>query len=127
MGRTSPEAVTVCLSSGLFSILITTTSGSSLRVANTLTITTMASTAATETPIMIFFLRLNAMFSSFDQGLKFLIEHEVVVLIRETVYARSSFYVKSYQTVSFNTKLQKRFEAQNGLLVCRGPIVDAES
>src|SRR5215510_2659732 len=98
MGRTSPDAVTVCLSSDLFSNLITTTSGSSLRVANTLTITTMARTAATETPIMIFFLRLNAMFSSFGQGLNFFIENEVVVFIRETVYARSSFYVKTYQT-----------------------------
>src|SRR6185369_904705 len=104
MGLTSPDAVTVCLSSGLFSSLITTTSGSSLRVANTLTITTTASTAATEAPIMIFFLRLNAMFSSFDQGLKLFIENEVVVFIRETVYARSSFYVRTYQTVSFNAK-----------------------
>jgi hypothetical protein len=40
----------------------------------------MASTAATDAPMMIFFFRLNAMFSSFDQGLKFLIENEVVVL-----------------------------------------------
>jgi len=57
------------------------------------------------------------MFSSFDQGLKLFIENEVVVFIRETVYARSSFYVKTYQTVSFNAKPRKRFEAQNDPLV----------
>jgi len=50
------------------------------------------------------------MFSSFDQGLKFLIENEVVVFIRETVYARSVFYVKTYQTVSFNAKQRKRLK-----------------
>jgi hypothetical protein len=44
------------------------------------------------------------MFSSFDQGLKLFIENEVVVFLRETVYARSSFYVRTYQTVSFNAK-----------------------
>src|SRR5215218_9654525 len=60
MGRTSPDAVTVCFSSGLTSSFTVTTSGSSLRVATTLMTTTMASTTATTTPIMIFFLRLNA-------------------------------------------------------------------
>jgi len=52
------------------------------------------------------------MFSSFDQGLKFLIENEVVVFIRKTVYARSSFYVKTYQTVSFKGNYQTGYEAQ---------------
>jgi len=55
------------------------------------------------------------MFSSFDQGLKFLIENEVVVFIRETVYARSSFYVKTYQTVSFNAKQLKRLKHKTAL------------
>jgi len=52
------------------------------------------------------------MFSSFDQGLKSLIENEVVVFIRETVYARSSFYVKTYQTVSINGKQGLHLEAE---------------
>jgi hypothetical protein len=75
----------------------------------------MASTAVTDTPMMIFFFRLNAIFSSFDQGLKFLIENEVVVFIRETVYARSSFYVKTYQTVSFNAKQRKGLKHEAAL------------
>jgi len=64
---------------------------------------------------MIFFFRLNAIFSSFDQGLKFLIENEVVVFIRETEYARSSFYVKTYQTVSLNAKQRKRLKHKTAL------------
>jgi hypothetical protein len=55
------------------------------------------------------------MFSSFDQGLKFLIENEVVVFIRKTVYARSSFYVKTYQTVSFNAKQRKGLKHEAAL------------
>jgi hypothetical protein len=55
------------------------------------------------------------MSSSFDQGLKFLIENEVVVFIRETVYARSSFYVKTYQTVSLNAKQQRPLKHKTAL------------
>jgi len=55
------------------------------------------------------------MFSSFDQGRKFLIENEVVVFIRETEYARSSFYVKTYQTVSLNAKQRKRLKHKTAL------------
>src|SRR6185503_20043323 len=68
MGRTSPDAVTVCFSSGLTSSFTVTTSGSSLRVATTLMTTTAASTTATTTPIIIFFLRLNAILSFLFAG-----------------------------------------------------------
>src|SRR6185503_15817102 len=63
IGRTSPDAVTVCFSSGLTSSFTVTTSGSSLRVATTLMTTTASTTTATTTPIIIFFLRLNAILS----------------------------------------------------------------
>src|SRR5215217_3000331 len=68
MGCISPDAVTVCLSSGLTSSFTVTTSGSSLRVATTLMTTTRAITTATTAPIMIFFLRLNAILSFLFAG-----------------------------------------------------------
>src|ERR1044072_3034828 len=69
IGRTSPDAVTVCFNSGRVSSLTVTTSGSSLRVATTLTTTAIASTAATIAPITIFFFRLNAiLINSFETG-----------------------------------------------------------
>src|SRR5215216_5553985 len=84
MGRTSPDAVTVCFSSGLVSSLTVTTSGSSLRVATTLMTTTIASTTATTTPIMIFFLRLNAiLWFLFAGGLQILEDASTWKLIKQ--------------------------------------------
>src|SRR6185503_19893669 len=60
MGLTSPEAVTVCRSSGLISNLTVVTSASSLRLANTLIMITSASTATAATAIMIFFFFVKA-------------------------------------------------------------------
>src|SRR6185369_5855109 len=84
MGRTSPDAVTVCFSSGRTSSFTVTTSGSSLRVATTLMTTTAASTTATTTPIIIFFLRLNAILSFlFVGGLQILEEVSTWKLIKQ--------------------------------------------
>src|SRR6476620_9421204 len=71
MGLTSPEAVTVCRSSGFTSILTVVTSASSLRLANTLMIITSASTATAATAIMIFFFFVKAITCSLIGGLNF--------------------------------------------------------
>jgi hypothetical protein len=63
MGRTSPEAVTVDLSSARVSTLTTVTSGWSVPRANTLMMTMRPRTATAETAMIIFFLRLRAMTS----------------------------------------------------------------
>src|ERR1051326_1830276 len=98
IGRISPEAVTVCFSSGLLSILTVTTSGSSLRLASTLIITTVASTTPTTTPIIIFFFLLNAILW--------------VPSVRTGLQSRSSLYGQNYQTVSFKSNQQTHLEAQ---------------
>src|SRR5438876_1142052 len=79
IGLTSPEAVTVCRNSCLTSILTVVTSGSSLRLAKTLTMITSAKTA-TATTAIIFFFRLNAISCSFDQVVNFLIGNQVLIL-----------------------------------------------
>src|SRR6266404_4290206 len=61
IGRISPEAVTVDRSSGLDSIFTEVTSGSSLRPAAMLMTTDKIMTNSAMAPIIIFFLRLNAM------------------------------------------------------------------
>src|SRR6476646_5674588 len=71
MGLTSPEAVTVCRSSGFTSNLTVVTSASSLRLANTLIIITSASTATAATAIMIFFFFVKAITCSLIGGLNF--------------------------------------------------------
>ena len=60
MGRTSPEAVTTERSSGRTLTLTVVTSGSSLRPAAMLMMTTSAITATAATAITIFFFRLRA-------------------------------------------------------------------
>jgi hypothetical protein len=60
MGRTSPGAVTVDLSSGLTSTLMAVTSGCSLPFAKMLMTTIIAKTATAATAITTFFFRLIA-------------------------------------------------------------------
>ena len=61
-GVTSPEDVTVDRSSFRVSTLTTVTSGVSVRVANTLPMIIINNKTTAEAPIMIFVLRLNAIF-----------------------------------------------------------------
>ncbi|HJX89219.1 MAG TPA: hypothetical protein VJ372_01915, partial [Pyrinomonadaceae bacterium] len=64
------------------------------------TITTIASSATPDTAMMIFFLRVNAMFSSLVRGLKFFNEYEVVAFSRETdtlEVASTSKLIKLFQ------------------------------
>jgi hypothetical protein len=60
MGRTSPDDVTVDLSSGRFSVLTTVTSGVSDRDAKMLTAMIATRSTPATAPMMIFDFRLNA-------------------------------------------------------------------
>ncbi len=68
IGRISPDDVTVDRSSFFVSSLTTVTSGVSVRVARTLPTMMIANKAIADTPMMIFFLRLNAIIYSYPRN-----------------------------------------------------------